>query len=398
MRSAIKFLIPAFLWLRPSHHQTETETVKRILFIKFWGIGSVVLTEPALRWLRQAYPEAEIHYLTFSKNAPLVRLIPAVSRIHTLPFYTLGSFTTGCFALLPRLRRERYDLILDGEFFCNFSGLVSYLAAPRARIIGFARPGSCKSRLQRVSIPFLSERHVASQFLSLARAATLNSLSVKGFQTTPSVRMPDAGDKRLVPFHLHSRRPYVVINVNASPLAIERRWPRSGFIQLARSLLARHAFDLVLIGSRKERLYVAAVEAELNSPGRIQNLCGLTDIVQLASLVRDAVMVVSNDSGPVHLASAFDVPVVAFYGPETPELYGPLSSRKLVFYERLWCSPCMSVENAKSVNCINHRACMKGIDPARVIAAVHRFIETDVLTADSGIYRKDGTRHTPMRV
>ena len=195
--SAGRLLIRAFLWSWPSHHQTDTETVKRILFIKFWGIGSVVLTEPALHWLRQAYPDAEIHYLTFSKNAPLLRLIPAVSRIHTLPFHTLGSFAAGCFALLPRLRRECYDLILDGEFFCNFSGLVSYLAAPRARIIGFARPGSCKSRLQSVSIPFLSERHVASQFLSLARAATLNSLSVKGFQTTPSVRMPDARDKRL---------------------------------------------------------------------------------------------------------------------------------------------------------------------------------------------------------
>ncbi len=78
---------------------------------------------------------------------------------------------------------------------------------------------------------------------------------------------------------------------------------------------------------------------------------------------------------------------MAFYGPETPALYGPLSSRKLVFYERLWCSPCMSVENAKTVNCINRRACMREIEPVRVIRLVHRFIETEVFPSGSAAYQ-----------
>ena len=140
------------------------------------------------------------------------------------------------------------------------------------------------------------------------------------------------------------------------------------------------------------------VEAELNSPDRVHNLCGLTDLPQLASLLRDAAMVISNDSGPVHLASSLDVPVVAFYGPETPALYGPLSSRKLVFYEGLWCSPCMSVENAKTVNCINHRACMREIDPARVIHLVHRFIETDVFPTGSAACRRAPKETAPIMI
>ncbi len=361
-------------------------SVRKILFVKFWGIGSVVLTEPALRWLAHAYPGVELHYLTFSRNAQLVRLIASVSKIHTLPFRSLASFAAACTGLLPRLRRERYDLILDGEFFCHFSGLLSHLAGPGARIVGFSRPGSAKSRLQSCSVPFHSDQHVASQFLALARAGTAPISRIEGFQTRPSLRLEDGP---VWPRRRGRLRPYAVLNVNAGPLARERRWPRRHFTQLARSLLESYPFDVVLVGNRGERPYVEQVEAQLNSPDRVRNLCGLTDLVQLASLLRDAALVISNDSGPVHLVSSFDVPVVAFYGPETPALYGPLSSRKLVFYQGLWCSPCMSVENAKTVNCINHRACMREIDPARVIRLVHRFIETDVFPTASRGYQRE---------
>ncbi len=357
-----------------------TKTVKKILFIKFWGIGSIVLTEPALRWLGKAYPAAEIHYLTFSRNDRLVGLIPGVARVHTLPFHSFRSFAAGCCRSLPRLRKESFDLILDAEFFSYFSGLLSYFAAPSARIIGFTHPRSHKKLLQSVSVPFRPDRHVASQFLTLAQAGWrgIRRVSTPGQRPFLGRRPSDLpGEGR--PDGCRER--YAVLNVNASPLAVERRWPRRRFIRLARSLLSRHDFDLVLTGSRNERPYVAAVEAELKDPARVRNLCGLTDTPQLVSLLRDAVLVISNDSGPVHVASAFNVPVVAFYGPETPELYGPLSSRRLVFYEKLWCSPCMSVENAKTVNCINDGACMREIDVARVIDAVHRFIEVEVQCA-----------------
>ena len=375
--------------------KTVQHPVRKILFVKFWGIGSVVLTEPALRWLAVAYPGVEIHYLTFARNAHLVKLIPTVARIHTLPFRSFASFVSGCARLLPRLRRERYDLILDGEFFCHFSGLLSYLANPAARIVGFSRPGDPKSRLQTVSTPFHAHRHVARQFLALARTGTAAISRVEGFQTRPWLRLKSDSTG---PPGRDGARAYAVLNVNASPLARERRWPRRRFSRLGRSLLAKHDFDLVLVGTESERPYVKRVEVELNSPQRVHNLCGLTNLDQLAWLLRNALVVISNDSGPVHLASAFDVPVVAFYGPETPALYGPLSSRKLVFYEKLWCSPCMSVENAKMVNCINRRACMREIDPGRVIRLVHRFIETEVFPSGSAVYQGEPKTPVPIMI
>ena len=176
------------------------------------------------------------------------------------------------------------------------------------------------------------------------------------------------------------------MNINASPLAVERRWPRDRFVQLGTALLESYPFDLVLVGSPSEASYVAPVAQTLeqgNATGRVWNWTGLLDLKELARLLRDALVLISNDSGPIHLASAFDLPVVGLYGPETPVRYGPLSSRQRVFYEDLWCSPCMSVHNAKTVHCVNQLACMKGIEAESVIEEVRTFIDTELLARPS---------------
>jgi ADP-heptose:LPS heptosyltransferase len=143
-------------------------------------------------------------------------------------------------------------------------------------------------------------------------------------------------------------------------------------------LLRFYEVDVILTGSRAERRYVDGVEQGL-AGSRVHNLCGMLSLKDLARLLREAACLISNDSGPVHMASALGTPVVGFYGPETPLRYGPLSSRSLVFYEDLWCSPCMSVDNAKTVHCVNDLACMKQIEPAYVVDRVRQFIESHQL-------------------
>ncbi|MFQ5737464.1 MAG: glycosyltransferase family 9 protein [Acidobacteriota bacterium] len=344
--------------------------IRKILFIKFWGIGSIVLSEPALRWLKQAYPEAEIHYLTLARNRDLFGCIPWIEKVRTLAFRGSLSFLIRSLLLIRSLRREGYDLVLDGEFFVNFSGLVARWAEPRCAV-GFSRKEGLKRRLQDVSITFQSQLHAAEQFLNLARgkATTLPQ------PPRPVLNRQGASSLELA----FENRPYVVINVNASSLALERRWPRERFVRLGKSLLGKYDFDLVLIGSKGEMAYVAPLEQAWRPSRRVHNWTGLLNLPQLASLLASALLLVSNDSGPIHLASAFGVPVVGFYGPETPLRYGPLSPHRLVFYENLWCSPCMSVDNAKTVNCINNVACMKEIKTAHVIREVHQFIRQQVV-------------------
>jgi heptosyltransferase-2 len=134
-----------------------------------------------------------------------------------------------------------------------------------------------------------------------------------------------------------------------------------------------------LIGNAAERSYTQQAAGAIDVRGRIRNLAGALNLRELAGLLHGASLVISNDSGPLHLAAALARPVVGFYGPETPQRFGPLNDEQLIFYLGLSCSPCMSVDNAKTVNCTNHRHCMLDLTAAMVIPRLQRFIDENEL-------------------
>ena len=342
------------------------ETSRKILFIKFWGIGSIVLSEPALRWLRRNYENCELHYLTLSDNAELFKMMPDVTKVYLLPFRNPFRFVYENLRLLRRLRRERYQLVFDAEFFANYSAIVAWLTkAPE--IVGFSRNSNAKRLLLDIGISFQDKLHTSQQFLNLVQ----QGLGQQPQPIRPSLKPPGHLLLRNWPF---LREGYIVMNINASSLALERRWPRERFVKLADFLLSTFDCHLILIGSENEAAYVRPVAQALNQYERLHDLTGQVTLSGLALLIRGAICLISNDSGPIHLASAFATPTVGFYGPETPDRYGPLSPRNLVFYRQLWCSPCMSVENAKTVNCINDLACMQDIQVKEVLPQVESFI------------------------
>ncbi|MGH7595258.1 MAG: glycosyltransferase family 9 protein [bacterium] len=362
-----RWLIRLICWLQPAQsRQPEPAIVDRILFVKFWGIGSIILAEPALRYLRKIYPQARLDFLTLKQNQELFKLIPQVDRVHCLDFRHLWRFVLSAISLIVQLRRQRYDLIIDAEFFANFSALVSRLASPRC-LVGFSRPGASKSRLLDIVVPFLDEQHAADNFLRLAMKD--RSADISGW-AQPQITSPHStgGEKN------SALRPYVVMNVNASPLALERRWPQERFVQLAQWLLQSYEVDLALIGSSAEREYTDMVAAAIGNPYTVRNLAGTLTLVELAALIENAALFISNDSGPLHLAAALQKPVAGFFGPETPERFGPRCDDRLIFYLDLPCSPCMSVDNAKTVNCTNHLRCMGDLQVTLVIPSLQRFI------------------------
>jgi lipopolysaccharide heptosyltransferase II len=344
----------------------EPTATQRILVIKFWGMGSIILLEPALRRLRERYPSARIDFLTLTQNRELFALLPRVNRVYVLDFHRPARFILATLQLIWRLRRQRYDLIFDAEFFANFSALLARLAAPRT-LIGFSRQRGRKRALLDVAVPFHDEEHAAQIFLRLIFADS-------NFDGLPSLNKIAPRLRLAAPARTRIGEPYVVMNVNASPLALERRWPKENFAQLARWLLRRYEVKLVLIGNRDEKDYTQQVAEQIAQPARVNNLAGALSLRELAELLHSAALFISNDSGPLHLAAALQKPVVGFYGPETPKRFGPLCERGLVFYLGLPCSPCMSVDNAKTVNCTNHLRCTRELRVLDVIPELQRFI------------------------
>lgn len=365
------------------------DEVRRVLLVKLWGMGSIVLASPTLRELRTQYPGARIDFLTLRENAALLDFYDEVDRVHALDLSRgIARFLLDTLLLLGRLRRERYDLLLDLEFFTRFSAIASYLVRPR-RSHGFSAKGSRRGRLHDVEAPFNSYHHVALNFLSLLRASTVEPLPVsddafRDGESLPALRASETAWHSCLAVlrsdpAWRDGAPLVVVNPNAGDMALERRWPAERVIDLLRGLAALPHANLVLTGAAAEREYVQGIVRSADLADRVISAAGRTSLAELVALLAHADLVVTNDSGPLHLACAAGASTVALFGPETPVLYGPLRARAgqrhAVHYRGLACSPCMFVHDNKVLSCWFAQArCMTDIRPDDVLASARALL------------------------
>jgi ADP-heptose:LPS heptosyltransferase len=343
---------------------------KRILIIKFWGMGSIVLTTPALRALKKTYPDCHITFLTFEQNQPVCRMIRTIDRVY--PYRADGPLAfLSSFARLARfLRRERFDVVVDFEFFANFTSIVAGMThAPVA--VGFHSPKFWREAFYTTRVRF-EHAHITENFLKAARAVGANADGHRLDEPAVSDGAAAAGLRRLLEEHgITPGDRLVCVNINASALDYKRRWPLESYRQLLGRILD-DAGDvrLMLIGSPEEAPYVARLTASFAPTPALVDLCGRIGVEQLALLLQRSILFIGNDSGPLHLAAAAGIPTVSFFGPETPALYGPRGEAHAVFYAGIACSPCLNVYNSKDNSGCRNNVCMQSIGVDEAWAAV----------------------------
>jgi len=363
--------------------EPPAESVRRVAVLKLWGMGSIVLASPLLRELRRRYPNAEIVFVTLAENEPILRCLPGIDRTVTIDL-SLGipRFLLETLRTIAGIRRDRFDLLLDLEFFTRFSAIFAFLARAK-RSYGFSSKGSMRGQLHDAEVPFNTYHHVILNFLSLLNGKSVEPLpdfDIAGPEVLPRIIADDAGKSALARRlsaqpNWKDGRPLVAVNPNTGEMALERRWPQERILEFLKSLCTTHDTNVVLTGSAGERPYVASLVDESGLGERVINLAGEIGIDELVALFDRSDVVVTNDSGPLHIASAVGASVVALFGPETPVLYGPLRSRPeqqhQVHYRRMSCSPCMFVHDNKVLSCWFAQAeCMNGISADEVLASV----------------------------
>lgn len=356
--------------VRPFVRSDPVATPKRILFVKFWGLGSIVLSAPAVRAARAAFPHACVDMLTLDANRAVCNHLGLFERVHTIRIDRWSRFAVDAATALATVRRARYDAVVDLELFAYVSALAA-TASGAPRRVGFDKDSAS---LFTETAPFDPTRHVVESFRALAEALVGGPIRAFELGIPRSEDAATAVTEKLAAAGVGPEDFVVAMNANASPLAYERRWERARFADLAARLSQRFGAHVVLTGSSTERAYVEGLLAELPGPAAVTNLAGRLTFSELVALVDRAGLVVTNDSGPLHVASALDRPTVALFGPETPARYGPLASKKLVFYAGLACSPCMSVENRKTVDCNYDALCMRSISTDSVWQQVEPFV------------------------
>ncbi|GJM20361.1 MAG: ADP-heptose--LPS heptosyltransferase [Planctomycetota bacterium] len=351
---------------------------QRILIVKFLGMGSMLLATPLLRRLRRAYPQAHVTFLTFEANASLVRRLPGVDDVLAVPTGSLPRLLAHVPALLWRLRRQRFDLAFDLEFYSRLSNLVSWGSGARRRV-GFFVRARWRGSLLTDPVYFNSTLPYGEAVVALLRPLGLNDAGPLGPLDAPQLSEQEQADARaqLLTHGVPEEGTLVAINVNASDLCEERRWPPERFAKLVERF-GREVANVdrfVFLGAASETDVVRDVLNRVSAEvlPRCLDLSGRTSLVELSALLSRAALLISNDSGPLHLAAALRVPTISFYGPETPQLYGPVGDRHLVFYSGHWCSPCLSVYNAKIAMCDGENECMRRIQLDDVVQQSARF-------------------------
>lgn len=362
---------------------------RKVLSMKFWGIGSLQMLTPAARSLRERHPGAELVFLTLAANRQCAEGLGVFDRVLTLEVGGGGWLRVfrRIVALVRTLRRERFDEVYDFEFFTRFSAVVGFLTGAPHRH-GFASTRVWRGGLHTRVVPFNRYWHVSRNFKVLAGVD--DGLNVTAADVVPHA-ITELDELRveelLAAEGLAAGAPYVVLNPNAGTLSLERRWPPAMFAELGRRLLRDEGLALLLIGSASERAYTEGVRqlVEPDPKEYVINLAGSLTTGGLAAVLRGAAGVVSNDSGPMHLSAALGAPTVGLFGPETPVMYGPLGLRALALYRPPPCSPCINVHDNKVASCIYGRPeCLVNLTVDEVHDALQGLRRGDVYEEPAG--------------
>lgn len=363
-----KKLVP----LTPQHFQP-----RRILVVRLDLIGDLVMSLPVVQTLKQTYPDAEIDLLATPASAKVVACHPDLSEVITYdpniwrrPKALLQPKNwRAASALRQRLRARHYDLALNVHG--SWGGIMTVLSgAPRR--LGFARenyPGLLTDVVPGGHWQSGDHIHEVDYGLQLAHAA--------GAQVSPQDRIPhlpvdqqavEQVEHLLLQAGLRPEKPLIACHV-CSNNGQSKRWPIPYWSTLIDRLIREDGANVVLTGAPDDLPFVSEVVSRTRE--HPLNLAGKTSLVQLAALLQRADLLVTGDSGPMHIAAAVGTPLIAIHGPTDPALSGPVSPHATVLRDNIWCSPCYNARGPADCRFFTTQ-CMKNITPNQVFAVIHK--------------------------
>ena len=351
-------------------------------------MGSMVLAYPLIKKAKEMFPQAELYFLTFRRNRyaiDILDLIPT-ENVLTISDDNIVNFLQTTKGVIKKLRKERLSAVIDMEFFARFTALISYFSSANSRVgyFKFHNEGLYRGNFLTHRVSFNPHIHISYNLLNLIYALNFDQKDIPLAKRPVDEKdifipkMKSSLDKKNeILTQLNNENPdvsnareLILINPNASDLVPVRRWPIENYIELAKRLLEHDGVYVIITGTEQEQKDADFICKALVSE-RCINFAGKTTFSELIDLYNVSDILITNDSGPAHFSTLTDIKTYIFFGPETPNLYGPIGKNTHVFYSNYTCSPCISVFNHRESACNNNK-CLKAISTDEVYETVKR--------------------------
>jgi heptosyltransferase-2 len=352
-------------------------TPARILVLRYRFIGDTVLTVPFLRNLRQAFPKAEIDLMLEPFSGQVIEGCPYVDRIIPFELRTIHRYSSqtergnlaGYLHYRGLIRKGGYDTAFILKRSLSSALLVWAARVPRR--IGFATEG--RGFLLTDRVPYRHDQHEVENFLDCLRAIGVPVTST-GLELWPLAEHRQKVSALFAGAGWKEGDIKIVIHPAASLPA--KQWPLERFAEVMRSLRNRYPVRFVYTGAAGDAgLYQ---EIERRGPFGGLNLCGAMSLRENVAVYSACDLFFGVDSGPMHMAAAVGVPVVALFGPTDERKWGPWGEGHTVVSKRLACHPC------KPHKCGDNE-CMRSISATEALEAVERTVrKLSALTSRPG--------------
>ncbi len=322
--------------------------MKKILIIRFSSIGDIVLTTPVIRCVKQQVPGAEVHFAVKKAFLQVVEANPHIDRVHVLD-NDLGD-------LIRRLKAEKFDFIAD--LHCNLRS-IRVRASLRVPAAGFPKINIQKWLLTRFKIDIMPDVHIVDRYFE-----AVNRLGVKNDLKGLDYFIPENEEFNLDSLPEAFRNGYTAFVIGAKHAT--KRLPEHKIISVCKKLNS----PVVLLGGPEDAPAAGRIVAE-SGPG-VLSLCGQVSLNRSASLVRQATVVITHDTGLMHVAAAFRKQIVSVWGNTVPKIGmypympGDEEKSKIVEVKGLKCRPCSKLGYDQCPK--GHFKCMEGIDESLVIS------------------------------
>ncbi|HVB25931.1 MAG TPA: lipopolysaccharide heptosyltransferase II [Ktedonobacteraceae bacterium] len=375
-------LVGFFLWLSrvgKSQPALTPQTIQpeRILVIRLDLIGDLVLSLSVVHTLKRAYPDAEIDLLAVPSSSQVALSDPNLAQVIA---YDPNVWRRPKALLQPKnwreaitvvrgLRSRHYDLAVS--VFGDWAAILAVLSGAKRRV-GFGResyPGFMTDSVPGQHWGKGDHQHEVDYCLELAKAA---GATVTQDDRVPQLYVNEQARTEVAQLLLDagilSNTPLIVCHVSSNN-GQSKRWPIPYWATLIDRLLRENVAQVVFSGAPDDLPLIESVTRRMHE--HAVNLAGKTSLTQLAALMERADLLVTGDSGPMHIATAVGTSLIAIHGPTDPALSGPVSPYATILRSDIWCSPCYEAKNTADCRFFTTQ-CMKNITPNQVFDVVQK--------------------------